>query len=227
MPASCSLMGILPLGPDARVEGRGDILRLGQCLKPLGTDFLLFLASSDLRLLDVRRIPRTHQSNQGFPISKAIDLAREADAAGMIVVQERSPGDEAVRPQDIELTTAIRLMLDETGIELLDHLLLLQDKIVSVGGLLVDGGRGKIRSEHPLDCYGPRMESEPKPDYGNPAYWQRASENYEFMTVELGGRERARQKLILITIIVIAGALAVAGFLGLTQKLNYLFRFNH
>ena len=212
MPASCSLMGMMPLVPDARVDGRRDILRLGQCFKPLGTDFLLFLASSNLRLLDVRRLSRVHRGIQGFPLDQAIALARAANAPGMIIVQERSHGD--VAPGDFELTTAVRLMLEETGIELLDHFLLVQERIVSVGGLSVDQGRETIASEDPLDRYGRRIEPKPKPDYGNPAYWQRVRDSYEFMTVELGGRERARRKLMFLTIIVVAAALAAFGIWG-------------
>lgn len=207
-------MGMMPLVPDARVDGRRDVLRLGQYFKPLGTDFLLFLASSNLRLLDVRRLPRVHRGIQGFPLDQAIALARAANAPGMIIVQERSPGDEAVRPGDFELTTAVRLMLEETGIELLDHFLLVQERIVSVGGLSVDQGRETIASEDPLDRYGRRIGPKPKSDYGNPAYWQRVRENYEFMTVELGGRERAKRKLIFLTILVVAAALATVGIWG-------------
>ena len=204
-------MGMMPLVPDARIDGRRDILRLCLRFKPLGTDFLLILASADLRLLDVRRLSRIHRGNQGFPLSQALDCARAANASGMIIVQERSPGDEAVPPQDFELTTAVRLILEETGIELLDYFLLVRESLVSVGGLSLDQSRKTIASEVRLGRYRPRMEPKRKPDYGNPSYWQGVSENYEFMTVDLGGRERARRKLTLLTILVVAAALAAVG----------------
>ena len=204
-------MRFLPRVRDPRV-GRRDILRLSLRFAPLSADFLLFLVCDDLRLLDLCRLPRVNGEIHGFPLSRAIGLAREANAAGIIIVQERASEDEVLRPLAMELTTSVRQMLEETGIELLDHFLLIRDRIVSVGGLSLDRGRESVPSEHPLDTDGlRRLERKPKPDYGNPAYWQSVIEKYEFMTVELGGRERERRKARLLSIAVVAGALAAIG----------------
>jgi hypothetical protein len=106
----------------ASANSREEVLSLVEAFGGCGTGFILFLVDDRLRLLDARKLPREGAGIQGFPTPLAVRLALDSGAAGMLIVQERD--DPLPRRPDIELTIRVRETLAETGIELLDHLLI-------------------------------------------------------------------------------------------------------
>ncbi len=97
-------------------------------------DFLLVLVDAQLHLLNLYRLPRAGEGVQNFPLGAAVRLAIEAQAEGMIVIQERE-ADPVPRRPDLELTSSLQRALEETGIGLVDHLLVCGELITSAGGL--------------------------------------------------------------------------------------------
>ena len=105
-----------------RASSRDEISRLVRAAGGCGADFMLFLTDDELWIHDVWRLPRQPGAPQGFPAVQALRLASAARAAGMVVVQERD--DPVPRRPDLDLTDGIKDLLAESGIELLDHLLI-------------------------------------------------------------------------------------------------------
>jgi hypothetical protein len=117
------------LAEDLRAESRGAILRIVRAAGGCRMGFILFLVDDELGVLGIWRLGRQPVGLQGFPTAKALELALAAKAAGMIVVQERD--DPIPRRPDLELTRSLRHALAETGVELLDHLLIAGDAVAA------------------------------------------------------------------------------------------------
>lgn len=113
----------IPPNAIPRASSRAQLLELSEALGPLGNAFLLLLVDEQLALLDAWRLPREGAGPQGFPTRLAVGLALDSKCSGMLVVQERI-SDIVPRRPDLELTQKLRSALAETGIELVDHLLI-------------------------------------------------------------------------------------------------------
>lgn len=129
------------LGPKAaetvivcdRAEAADLALRVG-----VGPDFLLLLLNNDLSLLDIWKLPSGPQPGSGFPFATAVQLAVRCRATGVILIQDRRPDNPVAPSPDIELTAALRRALAETGVELLDHLLLTGEGYRTIAGPIVE-----------------------------------------------------------------------------------------
>ena len=113
----------IPPSATPRASSQARVLELSEALGPLGSDFLLLLVDQKLALLDAWRLPRQGRGPQGFPTGLALRLALDSKCSGMLVVQERI-SDIIPRRPDLELTQKLRSALAETGVELVDHLLI-------------------------------------------------------------------------------------------------------
>jgi DNA repair protein RadC len=120
-------------GKPAAVRSRSDVLRLCRPLD-FGADFLLLLLDEKLDLLGAWKLERGTSGVQGFSTALALRLAVSAKAGGMILVQRRDDGDVIPGRADLRLTHHLREVLEETNVELLDHLLIFGDQVRSAGG---------------------------------------------------------------------------------------------
>ena len=132
-----SVLGTLGPSAAALIRDREDAARLAQ-LAGFGSDFLLLLVNTNLSLLDVWRVPRDSERKSSFPFATAVQLAAACRAAGIIVVQDRRPDNPVAPRADVELTKALREAFAETGVELIDHLLLTADGYRTVAGPIFD-----------------------------------------------------------------------------------------
>lgn len=117
------------LGEELRLGSRGAILPLVRALGGCGAGFMLLLTDAELRIIGAWRLGRIPGRIQGFPDRTALALAMAARADGMIVIQERE--DPVPRRPDLELTQSLRQALEESGVELLDHLLVAGDALAA------------------------------------------------------------------------------------------------
>lgn len=120
-------------GSEIRAGSREAVLRLSRFARPIATDFLLLLVDSRLDLLGAWKLPRAPGGVHGFGLAEAVQLASRAKAAGLILVEERDQPLIPRRP-DLDLDRQIRLALAETGIDLVDHLLVSGDLVRSTCG---------------------------------------------------------------------------------------------
>lgn len=116
------------------VRSRREVLEFGRLLDGERDGFILLLVDEELHLLDAWKLPRPPSAAQEFLLNQAAELAVRSKADGMIVVQFRGNDDPQVRSSDLELTRSLRRSLEETGTELVDHLLVSGDVIASVTG---------------------------------------------------------------------------------------------
>src|SRR4051794_5716124 len=122
-------------GDAIRVRTRKELLALGWLVASLGADFLLLLINSKFSLLAAWKLPRGTTGPQGFPTDAALRLALRAGAAGMFIIQNRDSDDLTPRRADLALTHSMRRALAETGIDLVDHLLISGGCMCTAGGL--------------------------------------------------------------------------------------------